>query len=252
MLSGCDMLNGLTPDLGFNSNNTSSESHKSESSTNSHSNSSNQTNTSVSSESSTSHSSGPFNGIDGDKDDDGMSWVIQGDNMLKDFTINYWLDKPLELTNRTAMRRTSISEVRSFSPSLASTFENRGVRSIFRFDGLVLGGRQDIEWAETFYLNGELLTIPGSYCFKITKLTMVDEEGSLYDSYFSSFWIPDGGFCHTENLTPDTMYWDNEQMQYNNPCAKEKGVYTVIACQFNGGIDNGTYGIGLIKTADWN
>ncbi len=246
-LSGCDMIQSLTPDLGLNSESKTSsheESHATHSSSSENtpptSQESNNSEESFVEESSFTEES--FD-VSDNRDPDGFVWVIQGDNMLADGTINYWGNKPLNVVNKTTMYRVSLSTVLRLYPSLEADFEGRGVRCIYKFDGLVLGGRTDVEWEETIFGEAAERHINGSHSFKISKVDINDPD----ELYYPVSWIPDM-MNPVTNMTPEIMYSDG--MNTGNLIALSSGVYTVIAAKFNGSDYDGEYGVALIKTSN--
>lgn len=240
-LSGCDLINSFTPNMG------SSTEEKSEPKSSSEKETSPISETQTSQETSKEESNvDPVSYDPEDQhDNDGNLWVIQGDNMLSDGTLNTWNNpKDEALLSKTTMCRIGLADLYSLDSSMGSILERRPFRYIYRFDGLVLGGRSNVEWEQTEYYADRTEIVNGAYCFKVCKFSYIEEEYA----YFVNQWIPDDNLYTCDNLSPNTLSYTHNPNNFYNPHSKESGVFTVITTEF---ID-GTFGLGLIKTGEWN
>ena len=239
-LSGCDLINSFTPNMG------SSTEEKSEPKSSSEKETSSISETQTSQETSKEESNIDPVSYDPDDqhDNDGNLWVIQGENMLSDGTLNTWDNqRDKELIFKNTMYRIGLADLYNLDENMGSILERRTFRYIYRFDGLVLGGRMGVEWEQTEPFADHTEIINGAYCFKFTKCSYNEEE----DYYFVNQWIPDEYYYECENLSPDILscYQSNNNF---NPHPYESGVFTVIATEFT----DGNFGLGLIKTGEWN
>lgn len=177
----------------------------------------------------------------------GNNKVVSGESEVD----NDWAVK--EFNGMTAI---SLSTAKSLNQDLYNTLKTKSIKGLYKFEGLVLGTK-DAGWTADKLVDGEKVSVNGSYSFKACGCDQNEDEEWVKTCHFPS---PES---HGESLTPSTLFItsnmsdtaDADGFDHNsNPVALEAGVYTVILATYKAPVgDMGlTCGLGLIKTESRN
>ena len=175
----------------------------------------------------------------------GNNRVVNGETEVD----NDWAVK--EFNGMTAI---SLTSAKSLNQDLYNTLKTKSVKGLYKFEGLVLGTK-DAGWDVAKVVDGEKVSVNGSYAFKACGCDQDEDEEWIKTCHFPS------AESHGESLTPSTLFItsnmsaeaDANGFDHNsNPVALEAGVYTVVLATYKAPVgDMGiTCGLGLIKTAD--
>jgi hypothetical protein len=151
------------------------------------------------------------------------------------------------------MRAVSLNQLAAMDSALEAKVEAKGVRGLYVLEGVVLGAN-DAGYDKTRPEGEEIVTVNGSYTFKVCGDELDDEEvwqrATHYpsaeahgESLTDNLWI-------TENMTATID--DNGYDHNTDPVAKAAGAYTVVFALYKApqGPMSLSCGIGLIKTGD--
>lgn len=174
-------------------------------------------------------------------DEEHHSWVIHGDNEIKDaegnWVENAWNGKSSDLYKASAMTAVSIKDVKAVSEDVAAKLEAKEVKHLYMGE-VRLGTRNITNWSVNVQKpDGSLWNRNASYVFKVAIIDYIEED----DNYSEFEWISNPKTAHVESLTPETLFYPvwQEQPDANgfswgsNPaCIGDAGVYTVIVAQY--------------------
>lgn len=173
----------------------------------------------------------------------GNNKVVSGESEVD----NDWAVK--EFNGMTAI---SLSTAKSLNQDLYNTLITKSIKGLYKFEGLVLGTK-DAGWDAAKVVDGEKVSVNGSYAFKACGCDQNEDEEWVKTCHFPS------AEAHGESLTPSTLFITPNMSDQavdgfdhnSNPVALEAGVYTVVLATYKAPVgDMGlTCGVGLIKTA---
>lgn len=180
------------------------------------------------------------------------SWVIHGNNEIKDaegnWVANGWNGKESALYEASAMTATSVKAVSEVSEAVAEALATKELKCLYM--GEVRLGAIASGWtANAIKADGKIYQRDGSYAIKAAIMDYIEED----DNYSEFQWLSDPKTGYVESLTPETLFYPvwQETPDINgfswgsNPvCIGEAGVYTFIMAQYTNASAPGAPGYG--------
>ena len=188
------------------------------------------------------------------------SWVIQGDNEIKDPETGEWINnawnggagKTNEQYEKSAISATSINAVKAIDATLGETLESKNVQYLYMGE-VRLGVRKSGWTFKAIKEDGKIYVRDGSFAVKVCPVLYVEED----DVFTEDGWIPNAKTHHVESLTPSTVWYptwqeaaDENGFSWANDggCIGQAGVYTIVVAKYKevSAADVPGYGVALV------
>lgn len=188
------------------------------------------------------------------------SWVIQGDNEIKDPETGEWINnawhggagKTNEQYQKSALSATSINAVKAIDAKLGEALESKNVQYLYMGE-VRLGVRKSGWTFKAIKEDGKIYVRDGSFAVKVCPVDYEEED----EVYAEDGWIPNAHTHHVESLTPSTVWYpawqeaaDENGFSWANDggCVGQAGVYTIVVAKYKelSAADVPGYGVALV------
>ena len=152
----------------------------------------------------------------------------------------------------TYMKPLRIDDLVAYSPELADMLAVRDVKYLYYFPSFIAGTKEVwAGWDNTILVKGKYISLDVSYCFRFITV----KENNF--SYSTITWMPQMYYLfNAENLTPDTLWINNETFGAYPTVTSGAGEYVLVLALYGpfAGADERGYeyacGIAAIKIKD--